>query len=143
MAMLRSWPNWQPGQELRADHLIGLEHYLLTRSAFIDAALPGLERFDQDASISVSAAGSALEVSMGALRGLTPGGQPVVLEAEERLTAGLTREDDPSVGFDAAIEVNPRDVEPKFVLRLEKLGGRATLVQPPEPRPERLDLGRF
>jgi hypothetical protein len=100
--------------ELTAENFLGLEDYLLARSALLDDGGSGVEFFDVSTGLLEPVRrANGVEVGVrGALRGITPGGHPVRLSPEEVLTAVLPGPAGATVWFEAAIEVNPPPAEP-------------------------------
>lgn len=74
----RSWPAWHPENILRASDLLGLEDYLLARSSLAEG-LEGVTNLGRD-SVTGEDDGGSLVLSVVRLRGLTPKGQPVILD---------------------------------------------------------------
>jgi hypothetical protein len=93
------WPSWHPETELTANHLCGLEDYLLSRTQILDEGAFGIERIsDWRQSIQAEWTGTTVTISVGNLRGVTPGGQPVWLRDDEPpLTQKIGDEQDPRI----------------------------------------------
>jgi hypothetical protein len=132
---MKTWPGWHPGQELKAAHLLGLEDYVLTRAAILDERCDGVDHLDLDVSLRVHLAGKITTVELRDVRGVTPGGYPVEVEADEVLVEQLDSGGD-NATFDAAVEVNPAEETEKLALRLWAPGA-ARLER------RHLDLGGF
>lgn len=98
------WPAWYPGKLLSADDLLGLEDYLLARSNVTQRAT-GVESMGTD-SVRPAVREGRLRLSVGDLRGITPRGQPVVLDGDAVLCdAGGERD---ARLFDISVCVNAR-----------------------------------
>jgi hypothetical protein len=138
---MKSWPAWRPGMELKAEHLLGLEDFLLARSNLLEERAHGLDFFDRESSLAVRTDGETTQVEATTLRGVTPGGHPVMLDPEERILAALP-EGEPGTPpvFDASIELNHPDFPGKLALLLAPASEGGA---PPEAKSRRLDLGRF
>src|ERR1017187_7299425 len=128
--MLIAWPSWHPDQELKAEHLIALEDYVLTRVALLDEGAYGVESFDDwSRSIKLEETTVGLTIKVfGPLRGITPAGQHVWLwsDSEWLETIVETTGDSGSVEFDLWIVVNSR------TSGSTKLPLRAAAVQNPK-----------
>jgi hypothetical protein len=110
--IMKAWPNWTPGQELRAEHLFALEDYLLTRASFVDEAASGLDSYDvQSTRVEPDDRGKVLIA--GPVRGVTAGGQPVV--TTEPLTAPIPHD---AQVVDVVFAVNAAAPAPKVSLRV-------------------------
>ena len=136
------WPAWHPGDILRAEDLLGLEDYLLTRSG-IAQKIAGVESLDAD-SIRLAAEDGRLHFSVGGVRGVTPHGQPVVLTEGSGLRYKLGGADGARF-FDLSVRVNVRgnaqgDRPRKLTLSVGPLGEEDA---PYGGGPEELYLGRY
>ena len=140
---MKSWPSWHPGQELKAEHLIGLEDFLLARSSIAETFWHGLEFFEVGTSLRARNEGGTLFVEASWLRGVTPGGHPVVLGHDDKLSGTVSLGGANSVVIDAAIVVNPREQSEKLVFEVGRAPEWNEEAKPGVRNPSKLELGRF
>ncbi len=139
---MQTWPNWQPGMELGAEHLVGLESFLLCRSEIAEGGCRGVEDFDLGSSILVRRVDAmTLEFEVSHLRGVTPGSQPVMLRGEDRLAKKVSLPEEGEGCFDLGIELNVPGSPEKMMLRVVARGAE---TDSEAPLPDGLlDLGGF
>lgn len=88
MRLDRKWPAWHPEQELKAEQLLGLEDYLVARTAlFIDDNAHGVDLFNWRQNVTLDVANDGVRVGVSRLQGITPAGEPVCLTSSEVLSA--------------------------------------------------------
>jgi hypothetical protein len=106
----RQWPPWHPDQELRAQHLLGLEDYLLSRAALADGLAHGVERFDWRRGIALIDREGTLTISLSGLVGVTPAQEPVWIGAEplETVVSLALSDRQRPIAFDVWVDINPR-----------------------------------
>jgi hypothetical protein len=81
------WPHWYPGKPLTAQDLLGLENYLLARTAVVDCGY-GIVDFDFYSIGIKPGDGTHSGISVSSLKGITPGGLPVIVgEGDDSLEA--------------------------------------------------------
>jgi hypothetical protein len=143
------WPSWHPGRILRAEELRGLEDYLLWRSRFIED-VHGVDDFNIE-NLSLLTQDGVEKVSVkGALKGITPKGQPVVLTVQEKLEANIPAASAQTLMLDIYVRVNDADdatsksefPPPKLTLRIDEISDNRFELAP-DPDPDRLFLGRY
>jgi hypothetical protein len=83
--ILNKWPAWHANNELKDEHLLGLEDYVLSRTHILDEQAFGID-YIEDWEKSIQFAWEEKEgvISVGNVRGVTPGGQPVWLGQNEQ-----------------------------------------------------------
>lgn len=138
-------PNWKPQQELKADHLHGLEDYLLSRALLGPSLAPGVEKIDPRL-IRIGEPNGDAQVApiwIAGVLGMTPAGHPVVIDgaAGQELVTGTFQ-----VGAAAAsaivdlfVRVNHPDRNDKYWLDAQVVDMRV----PPSNDPQSLYLGRY
>jgi len=162
----RPWPAWHPLTEVKADHLLGLEDYLLARTALADEHAHGVDLFNWASSVVFESASPLLTVRISRLRGATPVGEPIYLRSDEPLAATLELKPEPrrpgqatapparEAILDLWVEVNRRAGEAgaskdslpaKFVLVVEQVmvGPHEPLMPAAVSNEHRLYLGRY
>jgi hypothetical protein len=77
----RRWPAWHPQHELGANDLLGLEQYLLARGNLAEEDACGVSMLSWPHSLQMTWAADHLAITAGRLKGVTPAGDPVVVEA--------------------------------------------------------------
>jgi hypothetical protein len=110
--MILTWPAWHPEQELKADHLLALEDYLLTRVLLADDGAWGVESLDDwrhCIQAEASGDGMCLAVKVRRVRGVTPGGNHVWLYSDADWLEAVVERVDQAGGFDLWILVNSRE----------------------------------
>jgi hypothetical protein len=144
MTMIDEWPSWHPDQELKAEHLLALEDYLLTRIFILEEGAYGIESLDDwKQSIQIEESGGVLTVKVGQLRGITQDGAHVWLwNPKEWLETSLDASGEDNTDLDLWIVVNSRIKDaPKLTLRAE-VANHAQAVKSGDP-PGDLYLGRY
>src|SRR5947209_4811692 len=109
--MIVPWPSWHPDQELKADHLLGLEDYLLTRVLMVDEGAWGIDSFeDYKQSLKVEESASGLTIKARLLRGVTTRGEHVWLWSEDEwLETNLETTASGDFELDLWVVVNSRE----------------------------------
>jgi len=115
--MSRAWPTWQPGGELRAEDLLGLEDYLLSRHLF-NGNDWGVDKIAQD-SVVITVEENTATVTVNAVRGLTRGGQPVIVESSIPQTFDIKLASNNTLDVDVALQINEPTVESKSEMPIE------------------------
>jgi hypothetical protein len=128
----REWPAWHPNSEVRAQHLLGLEDFLLARAGLADEDAHGVEDLDWRTGVAFEDTGESLVVRVKGLRGVTPAGEPVDVPPDPPLAAAVPgdRGRSSEAVVDLWVEVNVRrpaseDAEapdpPKLALRVDSV----------------------
>src|SRR5947208_931707 len=103
------WPSWHPEQELKAEHLVALEHYLLSRVLMADEGAWGIESMDDlQQCIQVEPVTTGWIVRVMSVRGVTPAGGHVWLSEQDCIDTKTDSRGERGV-FDLWIVVNSRE----------------------------------
>ncbi len=141
--MMKDWPVWYPGLELKAEHLLGLESYMLSRIAISDETGHGIEEFDWKNSLRATRQSQGLDFQLsGAVKGLTPGGRPVDLRAGECLGTSMDLGNPDTVQFDIFIGIAPDNQGQRATLLAERASPSSAPVLSCRYQ-DRLYLGRY
>ena len=136
---MSDWPCWLPGMELRADHLLRLEDYLLAPGRLTDTSYGVIDFNWREILVSYSES-DVWNISIEKLKGLTPSRQPVQIDPDHSLTITIPEENE----FDLWVSVNAETQEDDAgKLQLEANYDRIETSVIPAHRPNHLHLGRF
>jgi hypothetical protein len=152
--MVPAWPAWHSDNPLKADHLLGLEDYLLARAQIIDEGAWGVDAIaDWEESIRLDwidppdgePAIARRVIRVTSLRGVTRGGHPIVLdESRGNLEREIHDEVVAEQNFDLAINVNSREAgTPKLTLLLSVPEDGVEGIAEDFHEPQCLYLGRY
>lgn len=140
-----NWPAWHPELELKAEHLLGLEDYLIERSRILDEGAHGIDwTKNWDQLVEFNSQPGELQVKVSGVRGVTPAGQPVSLDLLEATIPDADKEFIPASSIDLFVEVNgsssteASDNNPKMRIRADLAVSESFSF-----RPNCLHLGRF
>src|SRR5437660_1694392 len=140
--MIRTkWPAWHRDQELKAEHLLGLEDYLLTRVLIVDEFAFGIDFIDFSNSLVLAAQDANFTISATNLRGATPAGQPVHLSSAQSIS--MTFQSPADCELDLWIEVNHHSEDEKLVLQVDICQSGSQPLPAEQEHPEHLYLGRY
>lgn len=142
--ILRPWPSWHPDQELKADHLLGLEDYLLARVLMVDEGAFGVDLKDWKASLQIMKSESGFTIKVHRLRGSTRAGQPIWLQTDDLLETNIEGPSRGDIAFDLWVVINnPSKDAAKLTLRANPVPTADFPPVKPAKNPDTLYLGRY